>query len=96
MNEEDLKSLKPWLTSMLTIEEVIVTFIKQDGTESVMKCTTNPMYIPQTFSEQLNKSFRESNEDVCPVYDLESREWKSFRWDSIKRIEFSMRGYNEA
>jgi hypothetical protein len=28
------------------------------------------------------------NEEVMPVYDLESKAWKSFRWDSIKEVRF--------
>ena len=73
-----------------------VTFTKKDGTERVMECTTAPSLVPVDLKEErvhntdMPKKERKVNEDVCPVYDLESKHWKSFRWDSIKRVEFTI------
>ena len=56
-----------------------------------MKCTTNPTYI--LFKEPaLVESKREKkiNDDVMPVYDMEAGHWKSFRWDSIKSVSFTL------
>jgi hypothetical protein len=36
------------------------------------------------------KKERKVNEEVMPVYDLESKAWKSFRWDSIKSVRFEL------
>jgi hypothetical protein len=36
------------------------------------------------------ESTRKVNEDIMPVYDLESSAWKSFRWDSIKQVRFTL------
>jgi len=83
-NKEELDALKNWLNGMLKIEKVTVTFTKQDGSERVMKCTANPIYFNNKVDEVVNR-----NEDVCTVYDLEVDEWRSFRYESIKRIEFS-------
>jgi WYL_2, Sm-like SH3 beta-barrel fold len=94
ITDTEFTEFKKWLNSTLKLEKVTVTFLKQDGTERVLKCTTNPMYItvvsasPDEGAEP--KKERKVNEDVCPVFDLESNSWKSFRYDSVKRIEFSL------
>jgi hypothetical protein len=91
LNEADLKLFKKWLRSHLKFGPVTVTFTKKDGTERVMKCTTNPTYI--MFKDPaISESKREKkvNEDVMPVYDMEAGHWKSFRWDSIKSVSFTL------
>ena len=91
LNEADLKLIKKWLRSHLKYGPVTVAFTKKDGTERVMKCTTNPTYI--LFKEPaLVESKREKkiNDDVMPVYDMEAGHWKSFRWDSIKSVSFTL------
>ena len=91
LNEADLKLFKKWLRSHLKYGPVTVAFTKKDGTERVMKCTTNPTYI--LFKEpSLVESKREKkiNDDVMPVYDMEAGHWKSFRWDSIKSVSFTL------
>ena len=91
LNEADLKLFKKWLRSHLKFGPVTVTFTKKDGSERVMKCTTNPTYI--LFKEPaLVESKREKkiNDDVMPVYDMEAGHWKSFRWDSIKSVSFTL------
>jgi len=91
ITDTEFEEFRKWLNATLKLEKVTVTFTKQDGTERVLKCTTNPMFItvvPTDNSEP--KKERKINEDVCPVFDLESNTWKSFRYDSVKRIEFSL------
>ena len=91
LNEADLKLFKKWLRSHLKFGPVTVTFTKKDGSERVMKCTTSPTYI--LFKEPaLVESKREKkiNDDVMPVYDMEAGHWKSFRWDSIKSVSFTL------
>jgi hypothetical protein len=91
LNEADLKLFKKWLRSHLKYGPVTVTFTKKDGTERVMKCTTNPTYI--MFKEPASvesKREKKINEDVMPVFDMEAGHWKSFRWDSIKSVSFTL------
>ena len=92
LNEADLKLFKKWLRSHLKFGPVTVTFTKKDGSERVMKCTTNPTYI--LFKEPaLVESKREKkiNDDVMPVYDMEAGHWKCFRWD-LKIVNKYYRG----
>jgi len=91
LNETELTLFKKWLRGMLRSNEVVVTFTKKDGTERVMKCTTNPTYVMFKDPAILeSKKERKVNEDVMPVYDIEAGHWKSFRWDSIKQVRFEL------
>ena len=92
LSETDLIKFKKWLKSHLRMGPVTVTFTKKDGTERVMKCTTDAtliMFKDPTVLESKG-SARKVNEDIMPVYDLESSAWKSFRWDSIKQVSFTL------
>jgi hypothetical protein len=102
-SESELELLKPWLKGMLDLGPVTVTFTKKDGTERVMECTTKAELVPVDETTEVHytntnnpvdfpepKKERKVNENVCPVYDLESKAWKSFRWDSIKQIRLDI------
>jgi hypothetical protein len=91
LNEKDFKLFQKWLRSHLKFGPVTVTFTKKDGSERIMKCTTNPTYI--MFKEPASvesKREKKINEDVMPVYDMEAGHWKSFRWDSVKSVSFTL------
>jgi hypothetical protein len=91
LEEKDLKLFKKWLKGHLRMGSVTVTFTKKDGTERVMKCTTDPTIImfKDPASVESNTT-RPISETVMPVFDLESNAWKSFRWDSIKQVRFTL------
>lgn len=73
---------REWLLSMLTGGPTTVTFIKKDGSERIMKCTLNETIVPK----YEKKTDRDTNKDVCFVWDLEKKEWRSFRFDSVTMI----------
>ncbi len=104
LTEQELVLFKKWLKGHLAFGPVTVTFTKKDGTERVMECTTAPSLVPLVLTEEKHytntdspinfpapKRERKVNEDVCPVYDLESKHWKSFRWDSIKQVRLEIK-----
>lgn len=90
LTERETKLFKKWLKSHLNCGPVTVVFTKKDGTERVMECTTSPSLVPVEPIVEGAEPKREKkvNEEVCPVYDLEAKHWKSFRWDSIKQVKF--------
>ena len=99
LSEKDVKIFKKWLRSHLAYGPTTVVFTKKDGTERVMECTTNPELVPQILHETNTdnpidfpplKKERKVSEDIMPVYDLESKAWKSFRWDSIKEVRLTL------
>ena len=68
-----------------------ITFTKADGTERVMECTLRKDLLPQAntdisgvLSEQKN---RRENNMVMAIWDLEKTGWRSFRLDSLKKVE---------
>lgn len=100
LNEKDLQLFKKWLKGCLAFGPVTVTFTKKDGTERIMECTTSTSLVPQEVHETNTdnpidfptpKREKKANEDVCPVYDLESKAWRSFRWDSIKQVRLEIK-----
>ena len=92
LNEKEVKLFKKWLKGHLAYGPVTVTFTKKDGTERVMECTTNSELVPASpiVEGAEPKSEKKPNEEVMPVYDLEAKGWRSFRWDSIKQIRFKL------
>jgi hypothetical protein len=99
LSEKDVKIFKRWLKSHLAYGPTTVVFTKKDGTERVMLCTTNESLVPQILHETNTdnpvdfpapKKEKKVNEEVMPVYDLEAKAWKSFRWDSIKQVRFEL------
>lgn len=66
---------------------VTVTFTKKDGTQRVLRGTTNPKYIPSAPVTENAKRAIASNPDVAKVFDLDINEWRSFRYDSVTKVE---------
>jgi len=84
------KKEKDWLRTLLHEREVGITFIKKDGSERLMWCTLLESKIPSEFAPK--GSEKAKSDEVLPVFDVENDGWRSFRWDSIKKIEFSLVG----
>ena len=79
---------REWLIGILKYQPVTVTFTKQDGTERVMNCTLYEGYIPV---EQAPKgTARSKPTESLAVFDIEAKGWRSFRWDSIKEVNFTL------
>jgi hypothetical protein len=92
LTDKEVKLFKKWLRSHLAFGPVTVVFTKKDGSERVMNCTTNSDIVPKVeVSESVEpKKERKPNDDVMPVYDIDSSRWKSFRWDSVKEVRFTL------
>jgi len=84
------KKEKDWLRTLLKEGVVGITFIKKDGSERLMQCTLAESKIPSEFAPK--GSEKAKSDEVLPVFDVENDGWRSFRWDSIKKIEFSLVG----
>jgi len=81
---------REWLLGLLRDSEVTVKFTKKDGSERKMLCTLAENKIP---SEKLPKnSGKTKSDEALAVFDLEKQSWRSFRFDSVKEINFSMIG----
>jgi len=80
---------KEWLEEMLRTGPAKITFTKTDGTERVMNCTLNESEVV-AYEKKTERPARKHNENVLVVFDLDKSEWRSFRLNSITKIEFTI------
>jgi len=81
------KNLRKCVRELLHKRKMTITFIKKDGTERKMFCTLAENKIPSEKTPK--KSGKAQSDDSIAVFDLEKQDWRSFRWDSVKKIELS-------
>ena len=80
-----------WLKAMLTSSEGVVTFIKSDGTERVMKCTLEADKLPPVVVKEDVKPRKQSDSTkALRVFDLEKKEWRSFTTKNVTKVEFTI------
>ena len=78
---------KDEIRAALKSEVLEVHFIKADDTIREMKCTLQESFLPPlTEARKLRENLE--SEDAIAVWDIEKNAWRSFRIDSILRIEF--------
>jgi hypothetical protein len=82
------KKFRDFIKSALKNKTATLTFQKKDGTIRVMKCSLHEEHMPPY--EKKTTHVREANDKTLSVVDLEKNEWRSFRFDSIQKIEFSI------
>ena len=88
------KKEKDWLIGLLRSEIVELTFIKKDGSERIMTCTLAEQKIP---AENAPKGVdRAKSDEAVAVFDLENNGWRSFRWDSLTNINFTLGSFQNA
>ena len=79
-----------WLRDLLKSEVVTLIFTKKDGTKREMLSTLCESRIPKSEKSSESAGTRKYSEEAQPVYDIEAKGWRSFRWDSLSMIEFSI------
>jgi hypothetical protein len=82
-----------WLRGLLHDEhtkDLCVTFTKKDGTERTMRCTLVESRIPSEKTPHSKETSTTTSGSALRVFDEEKQEWRSFRWDSIKEVKFSL------
>jgi hypothetical protein len=95
------EQIREWVRGLLTNTVVTVTFVKADGTDRDMLCTLDHSRIPvsvakpvmTTSTAPVDGIVRESKKPRKPldphsirVYDLEKQEWRSFRFERLKKV----------
>ena len=79
---QEINLVKTAIEEMLSNGVVTVTFSKESGEIRVMVCTTNPALMVN--SKTVNSN---SSDEVKRVFDLEKLSWRSFRWDSVRKVQ---------
>ena len=87
---------RDWVRGVLEVTEITVTFVKADGTDREMLCTLNWDFIPSAAiipSSPVDGIVKESKKPrklpdphSLRVFDLEKQEWRSFRFDRLKKV----------
>jgi hypothetical protein len=91
-DSDDAKAGREWLMSLLGERTVEVAFTKKDGTDRVMNCTLKEDILPIVQKEIEEDSFTKTkSKDALAVWDTDVGGWRSFRWDSIKSVNFSLK-----
>ena len=95
-NEKEFKIFKEWTYGLLrdnNVKHLCVTFTKKDGTEREMYCTLSESRIPADKQPKSGVEEAANSPTVgsaLRVFDTVTNEWRSFRWDSIKQVNFSI------
>lgn len=81
-NEQEQVAFREFVKRELIRGIVEVTFTKKDGTERKMNCTLKEgIVVP--YEKKTDKT-KETPLDVCPVFDTDKQEWRSFKYDAIR------------
>jgi len=84
-----------WLKGLLhddVCKDLCITFTKKDGSEREMYCTLSEGRIPTDKQPKPTEAAAAgtTSGSALRVFDTVKQEWRSFRWDSIKRVEFTI------
>ena len=77
------------LMETLRKEVVVVTFKKLNGDERKMPCTLIESFLPPAKKDDAitQKKVREISDKVCAVWAVESKGFRSFRYDRVTNVE---------
>lgn len=83
-----------WIRGIISDKDssnVQVVFTKADRTERTMWCTLDMDMLDEEHLPSGAGRGIATSDEVCRVFDLDKNAWRSFRWDSIKRIQYDHR-----
>lgn len=80
--------LRKWLAGVLKDGPVNLKFEKKDGSIREMNATLKSGMVVE-YEKKTDKE-KVINEEVMAVFDLDKQEWRSFRLDSLKEIQFTL------
>lgn len=97
-NEKEFNEFKVWTYGLLkdkNVKDLRITFTKKDGTERKMLCTLVSAKIPTDKQPHASvgleeETTRQIDGSAVRVFDTEKQEWRSFRWDAVKVVEFDL------
>lgn len=87
-SEEERRLFREWVMGVLRMHTTEVEFVKTDGTLRKMSATLKPDVVVVT--ESKTGRTKKENIDVCSVWDIEAKGWRSFRFDKVKSIRFDL------
>ena len=93
-NESEKQVFRDLIKSHLKMGEVVVEFLKKDGSVRKMTCTLQENLIPTNlFAKKAEDAPKRAvPQESIAVVDLEKKEWRAFRYDSIRSVSFNIGG----
>ena len=81
---------KEELSELLRKGDLVVTFIKKDGTERIMNCTQNVESIPYEFKSKTDEIQSQTSTNFANgnfvVWDLDKEAWRMFNIDRVTHV----------
>jgi hypothetical protein len=87
-DEAERAVFRDWVTGVLRMHDTEVEFVKTDGTLRKMSATLKPDVV--VITESKTGRAKKENPEVCSVWDIEAKGWRSFRFDKVKSIRFNI------
>jgi hypothetical protein len=47
-------------------------------------------FIPEATNSENSATTRKKSDEALAVWDIEAQGWRSFRWDSVKTVNFTL------
>jgi hypothetical protein len=98
-DDEVKLQIREWVRGLLQNGEITVTFTKADGTDRDMLCTLDGSRIPVSVAKPISttapvdgivresrKPRKEPDLHSIRVFDLEKQEWRSFRFERLRKV----------
>lgn len=80
-----------WVKGLLhdgNVKNLCITFTKADGDEREMHCTLVDSDIPA--DQKPKGTGRATPASIMRVFDVDVQEWRSFKWESVKQVQFDV------
>lgn len=87
-SESEKEIFRKYLSDLLREGPVNLTFEKKDGTIREMRATLCETDLPVI--EKKTDRVRKENNEVLSVFDMDKKEWRSCRFDSVIQFEFTL------
>jgi hypothetical protein len=93
--EPERYQFRQFVENLLHQGTVTVEFVKSDGSTRAMICTLSENFGAKynrnhEVTENVVKPRRRPTQEVRTVWDCGAGAWRSFRWDRLKKVEFTI------
>lgn len=78
---------RQWVKEQLQAGPIRVEFLKSNGEIRDMMATLETGVVP-LYERKTDKPRKPANVEICSVYDLDKKEWRSFRYDRLVSVRF--------
>ena len=89
MTQEEFKESKSSYNTFLRANVGRVRFKKVNGDLRDMRCTLRVDLLPPIVEGTTTKHRHETSDEVIAVYDLDAEGWRSFRIDSLIKMDIA-------